>query len=255
MIVQKENNDNICNICNCHYDKLSKDHVPPKCMGNVGAGLYWNYLQRNGNKSKTYSDGIKFQTICQECNRRLKVFDDSINGLYKTLKYKKVTSNQSLSVKIKPNSIIRGIFGHFLSAKSFHERSSFDEIFYNSVINKEQDIPPSLQFYVVYYESDEIRIFRDLIVSHPKSDYKPIGLNIMKIKPFAFLISESTFLNGTVMNWTKYFSEAYNKKIEVEINTHIECPNYWPENDNAFARLFGKVAFESIIGIKNKQGA
>ena len=251
MIIQKENIDNICNICSCPYDKLSQDHVPPKCMGNFGDGTYWNYLQRNGNQRNSYSDGIKFKTICKECYRKLKVFDDAISVLYKTMKFKKVIGNQKLTIKIKPNAIIRGIFGHFLSAKSFHERSSFDEIFYNSVISKEQFIPPSLQFYVVYYESDEIRIFRDLIVSHPNSHYKPVALNIMKIKPFAFLIAESPFLNDTVMNWTKYFTEAYNKKIDVEINTHIGCPNYWPENDQDFARLHGKAACESIIGLKN----
>lgn len=251
MIVQKENNDNICNICNLYYDKLSQDHVPPKCMGNFGDGLYWNYLQRNGHEIKTYSDGLKFQTICKSCNRKLKVFDDSISSLYKTLKFKKVAGNQKFSIKIKPNAIIRGIFGHLLAAKSYHERSTFDDIFCNSIINKEQSITPSLQFYIVYYESDEIRIFRDLIVSHSNLGYNPIALNIMKIKPFAFFIADSIFLNDTVMNWTKYFSEAYNKKIDVEINTHISCPNYWPENDNTFARLFGKVACESIIGIKN----
>ena len=252
MIIQKENSDNICNICNCHFDKLSKYHVPPKCMGNVGEGNYWNYLQRNGNEINVYSDGIKFQTICEECNRKLKTFDDAISTLYKNMKYKKVIGNQNLTLKIKPNAIIRGIFGHFLSAKSFHQRSALDEIFYNSVINKENIISSSLQFYVVYYESDEIRIFRDLIVAHPNSHYKPVVLNIMKIKPFAFLIADSSFLNDTVMNWTKYYSEAYNKKIDVEINTHIGCPNYWPENDRVFARLHGKAACESIIGVKNK---
>ena len=250
MIIQKENNDNICNICNCHFDKLSQDHVPPKCMGNIGDGFYWNYLQKSGNEIKDYSNGIKFQTICQGCNRKLKVFDDSISVLYKTMKYKKVIGNQNLKIKIKPNSIIRGIFGHFLAAKSFHERSAFDDTFYNSVINKEEKISSSLQFYVVYYESNEIRIFRDFIVMHPNSGYKPIALNIMKIKPFAFIISDSTFLNDTVMNWSKYFSEAYNKKIDVDIDTHLGCPNIWPENDRDFARLFGKAAFESIIGIK-----
>lgn len=248
--LQKYPSDNICNICLTEHE-LTSDHVPPKCTGNEGLFHYinlLNYMLGNEIKYKGLSkDGIKYQTICQKCNNeKLKQYDDEINKLYDTFKSVKISNKLSLKLTLKPNKIIRGILGHFLSAKTSHIRTSSEDIFADAINNPLKAVDKSLGFYVIPYFYDQVRVIRDLFIG-----YNNVLINCIKTYPLAFIVTQpKCFL--TLPDWSRFFDVDPDFEYDVEIFGIKECELEWPERP--FPPIsFGKNGVESIIGFPDKR--
>ncbi len=243
--LQKYPVDNICNIC-LNKSELTSDHVPPKCTGNEGLFHYvnlFNYMISKEIKYKGISkDGIKYQTICQRCNNeKLKIYDDEINRLYNTFKNASPSNKLTLRLTLKPNKIIRGILGHFLSAKTSHIRTALEDIFSKAINNPTIPINPNLGFYVVPYFHNQIRVVRDLLI-----DYGKVVINVMKIKPLAFIITQPKYF-PQLPDWSCYFNVEQESEFDIELFGIKECELEWPERF-FHPTLFGKNGVESIVG-------
>ena len=55
--------------------------------------------------------------------------------LYSTFQNTSLSNKLTLKVKLKPNKIMRGISGHFLSAKTSHIRTALEDIFSDAINN------------------------------------------------------------------------------------------------------------------------
>jgi hypothetical protein len=62
-----------CNICN-KFTELTEDHVPPKgCIGinKKDVQVLTKYLACEEIKPRLFQSGLKFRTICSNCNKIL----------------------------------------------------------------------------------------------------------------------------------------------------------------------------------------
>jgi hypothetical protein len=245
ILLKKTPDDNICNIC-LKLSKLTGDHVPPQCMGNNLLTHYINYAHYLSKKDVQYKgisqDGIKYETICSSCNNeKLKFYDDELNNLYSSFRNVEISNRLSIRLRIKPNKIIRGILGHFLSAKTSHERTDYEDIFADTIDSPNKPINPELGFYVAPYLSEQIRIIRDLLINEAK-----VSINAIKIKPLAFIVTFPKVSFGFA-DWSLYFDSNVNDEYEVNLFGTRECELEYPER-YFHPTLFGRNGAESIIG-------
>ena len=248
--LQKYPIDNICNIC-LTKQELTNDHVPPKCTGNSGLYHYVNLLNFMISKQIMYKgvsqDGIKYKTICQKCNNeKLKEYDIEIDKLFYTIKTAKASDKLTLKLTLKPNKIIRGILGHFLSAKTSHIHTSSEDIFSEAINHPSKPINNNLGFYVVPYFHNQIRVIRDLII-----DYGKVLVNCIKIYPLAFIITQPKYF-PKLTDWNYFFDIAPDSERSIEIFGMKECQLEWPERF-FHPTFFGKNGAESIIGFPDSR--
>ncbi|MHA1170293.1 MAG: hypothetical protein ACTSRU_20900, partial [Candidatus Hodarchaeales archaeon] len=124
----------ICKIC-LQEKELSEDHVPPQ--GGIVIepieirNAFDSVLKANlGRDYYISQNGVKFKTICKECNSKLgRLYDKDLNefsigvGRYISSSLK---TPEVIRYRTKPNSIIRAILGHLLAVKSELDDLEFD---------------------------------------------------------------------------------------------------------------------------------
>ncbi len=251
ILLQKQPIDTKCNIC-LNDGELTDDHVPPKCTGNRGRYHYVSFFNYTFDPNPTdygiCQNGIKYKTVCAKCNNeKLQFYDNAIAELYNNFNNVEVSNKLIVRLKIRPNGIMRGIMGHLLAAKSTHNRSKIDDLFFEAVNEPNKRISKQLNFYVLPYLYRQIRIIRDQMIL---VNNKFILLSILKIKPFAFVITHSEpFFNA--MSWNKFFDYSPNEESEIEFFNKTACPLDFPENIRP--QLFGQSGAESIIGFPVKK--
>lgn len=245
ILLKKTPDDNICNIC-LQSNKLTDDHVPPQCMGNnllIHYINYFHYILTTDIQYKGISqNGIKYETICSTCNNeKLKIYDDELGKLFSLFQNATISNKISIRLRIKPNKIIRGILGHFISAKTSHERTISEEIFADAINFPNNPISSKLGFYIAPYLSEQIRVIRDILIIRAK-----VSINAIKIKPLAFIVTYPK-VKFNFTDWSQYFDCKLENEYEVELFSSKECASEFPERYfHPFA--FGKNGAESIIG-------
>ena len=253
----KNPDDRICNLCLNPVNLLSEDHVPPRCTGNNGEGIYSNCftnLPILTIPTSIYSEGISYRTICHGCNNLLgSRYDKAISKLYGTVRHSSKKLN--IELKIRPNAIMRGTMGHFIAAKTTHKMSVADEIFRQCTNQPEYEIPDTIHFYVIFNPLKEIRIIRDIMMMAGTNTDNASILNIIKIDPIAMIISDKPFFGSFFMDWNCYTKIHWQKEIKIILNLTDILPQGMPENDSRFVRLLGKYAYESICATIEKRTA
>jgi hypothetical protein len=257
ILLRKNPDDGICNLCLNKFDSLSEDHIPPRCTGNNGEGIYSNCfanLPILTIPTNEYSKGISYRTICHDCNNLLgKRYDKSISKFYGTVRHS--SKKENIEMIVRPNAIMRGIMGHFIAAKTTHKLSTADEIFRKYAIQPECEIPDEIHFYVIFSPFKEIRIIRDIMMMAGTNTKNASILNIIKIDPIAIVISDKPFLGSIFMDWNCYRNIYWQKEVKIILNPNDFLPHGMPENDSRFVRLLGQYAYESICAtIKKRTG-
>jgi len=83
--------DNVCNICLRAVDRLSWDHVPPKGSYPPSHTLIMPYPEGsdgdiNNRRYAKSADGLKFQTLCKDCNSMLgSKYDKELNSFLNSI--------------------------------------------------------------------------------------------------------------------------------------------------------------------------
>jgi len=246
-VIEKKPQDGICNICLNQFDVLSEDHVPPESTGNHGKLEYRYYFNTAGKTQfHEFTDGIRYKTVCHECNGSLSNFDRCIATFYKQSWQVDLNNCDEHSFSIKPNGIIRGVLGHFLSSKSTHNRSVFDDFCIDAWNDITKPLPQTFNFYVKYYPHNDIRVVRDLVLI----GRTPAFTSVMKIKPWAFIVTDQEIYDEHVTRWNDYFAYPWHQKKNVSISVSHACPQDEPEGNVEIMKILGLLATESVIGKK-----
>ncbi len=122
-----------CNICGQEAE-LTWDHVPPKFCFNTEKVKYNKILDIHNSKPlKESQNGVKFRSICNDCNNRLlgSKYDKEYKKLVDLL-YNLYTSKTKLEPYVdieglQVNKIARAIVGHFLASKSSFSNNLFEK--------------------------------------------------------------------------------------------------------------------------------
>lgn len=121
-----------CNICG-EFGVLTEDHTPPKGAVRV-TQMEMRYLMdilgadQPRTKGRISQNGVKFRTLCKQCNNTLLGlnYDPEFNAFTAKVKSYLTTSlhlPQVMYVKTKPQKIARALYGHLsaVGVDRYHE--------------------------------------------------------------------------------------------------------------------------------------
>ena len=107
-----------CNICG-QKKQLTWDHVPPKSsllQADVIANTVFEGLPTEYSYMKHYQSGIKYRTICQDCNNVvLSRNDESYKAFMKSVA--DAIAKPEIIITAKINKILRAVCGHILAMR------------------------------------------------------------------------------------------------------------------------------------------
>jgi hypothetical protein len=197
-----------CVICGKH-GKLSTDHVPPKgCITITDVELqtitaeYDEGLRQD--RKLTVQGGIKFRTLCGECNNgrlgtrydpHLKNFVDKIIGQLQWTATRIVHAPPIIHADINSHAVAKALIGHLLASHSFvetetrHEDIGASNSLRDYFLEKRASFPKEWQIFCWPYTSRRQIIIKHLGVmdtSMREQNEKSVYGHILKFMPLAF---------------------------------------------------------------------
>ena len=238
-----------CNICGQEAE-LTWDHVPPKFCFNTEKVKYNKILDIHNSKPlKESQNGVKFRSICNDCNNRLlgSKYDKEYKKLVDLL-YNLYTSKTKLEPYVdieglQVNKIARAIVGHFLASKSSFSNNLFEKKLRDYFLD-ETKLPPkemSLLYYVYIYNT--IIIMRDFIPKKMDNhQYKiPSGfMSCINSFPLAFILVDKPDDKCGLYDLFDYCTNNIDEtiKIRIDLLSYLYTDKktlrdpYWPCSDN-----------------------
>lgn len=231
-----EREDSICNICSLEKP-LSWDHIPPK--GAVMLSEMWveNHFKKiDGVDKKSISrNGLKYKTICRDCNSFLGEYDRAyiefildFKSYIKTFEY--MILPYIYRVSTQPIKIAKSILGHLLASKTGLCNSKYDKLIKEYILSADSILPENIRIFYWFYDYPETTISVDNIF--------PIGIannigskvfSVIKCFPIAFAI---TFDNKVIPNTTElkiFTSDTINTHREIYVDMRMQ--NSWDYPD------------------------
>ena len=183
-----------CRICQ-EEKSLTEDHVPPRAITG-GAPMMRrdmaDYLQNpNVAKGLIKQNGVKFKTICGDCNSLMgQKYDPEITKLAKfvNLGWGEFGKNYNLSIKLNTSKIIRAVLGHMVASKAQTYSSTFDNFVRNYFFDETALLPDNVHIYYWMYPHKTTVILRDTAIGWIGHDVT--FCHILKFHPLGFLITQ-----------------------------------------------------------------
>lgn len=259
-----------CNICN-QYRELTFDHVPPKGSIELKPVEMKYLIDRLSEVAKhpiryIYADdtlkyqkpqvqlsqnGIKFRTICANCNNVLlgKRYDPEIKRIStevgKIVRARFETGlilPSVITVPVRTHSLMRGIIGHLLAATKSKDQTKplpgFEDGFYRNLrdyfLNEDLPLPPGIEIYYWPYPFREQVIVNSLGVGLTKSGLFVVG-DLIKFFPLAYYVAEKE-ISTLELAVPKIIGDGCNDEncsISLQIGLDTVPPINWPEFPDA----------------------
>jgi hypothetical protein len=249
-----------CQICE-QYKKLSDDHVPPQGGIEVDAveikAAFDFFAKKMGNKNYYISqNGVKFTTLCEDCNSRLGREYDTVLNTFSLDVNKFLTSKLSLlnsyDIQTKPNRLIRGVLGHLLASKKEIEKTPFDDKVREILFDENKSIPDDINVFYWIYPYKLTIIIRDILMPAIRGKYNDFGFfQIFKYYPIAYLVVNKIKYHN-LLSLKDYNSAKLDEVAEINLRFNERKHWKWPEivEDGNFVYL-GKAGMEAIKAEKH----
>jgi len=194
-----------CNICG-NEAKLTWDHVPPKFCYNSDKTIYNNIFKETRsfedkfNKFNISQNGIKFKSICAECNNNLlgRNYDTELMLLVDKIKefvYSDSTQvNGRIYINVKINKVVRAIIGHLLAAKENFDDCLIDVKLREYLLNPSALPPKDMQLLWRIYPYSAILLIRDISTKRVTINKPPLPegvISCMSAFPFAVILTST----------------------------------------------------------------
>jgi hypothetical protein len=227
-----------CNLCG-HDKSLSWDHVPPKGgieLTVVQMQTVFDLMSGNQEKPKLREsqNGVKYRTICKECNELLGVqYDPTMNDfaievgryLNTTLVLPEVVHHP-----VKPQRLLKALFGHLIAAKVEIENTKFDQIAREYVLDEDATLPEELSVFYWAYPYECSVTMRDFGMFTPRGTFnEPAVFQMLKYFPIAYLCVEKTEYAG-LPSLNAFRDCGLDETFELPINLRRVEEPYWPES-------------------------
>ena len=248
----------VCNICG-DYGDLTEDHTPPKGAVRV-TQVEMNYLinflsAEKPEKGRISQNGMKFRTLCANCNNKLLGlnYDLAFNDFAQKVKaylFSEIEIPKIMPIKGKPQKIARALYGHLcaVGVNQYYESEQADEM-RKWFLDESLPMPDFIEIkYWVYPYKKQILIrnagLRDLRVEGN------LPFWLMKFFPLAFFIlwDKPEGYGYPMLGSFKKFNLLINDdEVEIPINLSIIPHERWPETptSNSFL-LMGDGAVGAI---------
>ncbi|MGE0156174.1 MAG: hypothetical protein AB7T17_04015 [Geobacter sp.] len=247
-----------CNLCTRDAD-LSWDHVPPKGgieLTPVEMETVFQVFSGDPKKRKLSEsqNGVKFRSICQECNSLLGHTYDPIINEFAISVGRYINSGlqfpQVVSHKTRPAALMRGILGHLIAAKADFEEVLFDVQVRDFFFDTTLPIPEQIHIFYWLYPYSQIVVMRDFVMPAVRGNFNDMGFfQVLKYFPVAFLITDKKSYGG-LLELTQYRNLSLTDEVEIPIQLdRIEHP-YWPEMVDEGNILVGGKSLQSSISAR-----
>ena len=251
----------ICNICG-EYGVLTEDHTPPKGSVRIKQ-VEMNHIvkllsaERAGSRGRVSQNGVKFRTLCSDCNSGLLganydvAFNEFANkaSMYLT---SKIELPNIMYISGKPQKIARALFGHMAAiGVDRYKKGPHTEELRNWFQNENQHLPNYLNIYYWVYPYNTQILVRDGALRNLRLAESAV-IWLMKFYPIAFLIvwnNPKGYEYPQFPNFSNYRELAADEDIEMPIYLNVVPHQRWPEapEENSFL-LFG----EGAMGVTEK---
>lgn len=273
-IKQKRQQNDYCNICG-RLSCLTWDHVPPKCITHgksVIANTAFSGLPQPDAYMKKFQNGIKYRSICRECNNAVlgendKIYQDFIKGIDEQLRSKLALPR--IVVPIKINRLCRAMVGHVLAAQNSYEPDVIPDQKMRQYVQNQSMRLSELKLYAWLYPYNSIVIARDFVAQGFIHDTHPKGMvsAVVSVYPLAYMITDQDSDCG-VDDLGRLTTDAIEDEVDVTLHfktafingTHVYKPFNWPLNPNgdttssAMFVIGGQALHEdSRVGLKDNE--
>ncbi|GAG98784.1 unnamed protein product, partial [marine sediment metagenome] len=161
-------------------------------------------------KIRESQNGLKFRTICKECNEFLgQKYDPVVNefalsvGRYLKSDFK---FPEIIHHKTKPLRLIKGIIGHLIAAKAEYDDVVLDTQVRGFILDENSLVPDNIYIFYWLYPYDCTIILRDFGMPSVRGNFKSLGFfQTLKYFPIAYLVSDNPRYEG-LLELTKYRS-------------------------------------------------
>jgi hypothetical protein len=254
--------DSNCNICGL-TKKLTADHVPPKSVLesfhlSISQQFKTTIIGDKPRKPKKSNNGLRFVTICENCNNKiLSQYDSRLSDFCKELGTCLKIRNSGLlevpnpvQIECYPNAIIRAILGHFLSVKTDSVESVFDNKIRGCVRDKNASVPDDIYIYYNLYPYSNIKIFPEICAGNiSKGGEDFVVYHIIKFFPIAFTVTDVPMISQWP-NLNRYRDYPIDKKETLAIYLGIQMEEDFPER--AFHAFVASPNFINVALVATK---
>lgn len=220
----KRNNIDQCNLC-LLTKKLSWDHIPPKggiALSSVEIkNIFENLAGREDDKYDISQNGVKYRTICSDCNSKLgHDFDTTLNEFNSTIgRFLKssLILPKVIYVKTKPIRLIKSVLGHLVAAKIDIDKARFDEQVRRIIFSDTAIIPDDINLFYWVYPYDTTIIMRDFATLAVSGNNKSFVIcDALKYFPMAFIVTNSTEFRG-LESLTRYRGLSIDEEVDIRV--------------------------------------
>lgn len=228
-----------CNIC-LKTKELSWDHVPPKGCSNFESveitSFFEKYTGYASDKTIIVShNGLKYRTICKECNSFLgSTYDSDLNSLVKDIigfVNSALIIPPVIKLKIRPLPIIKSITGHMLAAKKQLGEVKSDNLYREFVLDVNAPIPNNFNLFYWVYPFENTIIMRDfaMLAKRDGSIRNAAFFQLIKFFPIAFLFSDIENYENLQSLTKLAIGSNINTGIDLPIQFNKIVDRFWPE--------------------------
>jgi hypothetical protein len=239
--------EGICNICGKH-SLLTDDHVPPKgCFPPRKLRLHHitQHLAPEDvpSKGRAFQSGVKFRTLCANCNNKVLGKDNDPSLIQFTKDMKQLltgTKKKHSSIKTHPQKVMRSVLGHLCAVGvNRYEKGKITEPLRDYLLDNTMPLPSGIKLYYWAYPKGDLLITKDFA-------YADISLGaafmiwLLKFPPVGFLVSfdEPDNNNFQINSLTPWGDCLYDYIANIPISQSI--PNeLWPEAPKDHTLLVG----------------
>lgn len=221
--------------------------MPPAVTGNVDRILARSYMTTSLADQEMYfgrrfSGGLRFRTLCAECNNGLGGKEDKAIGSFFTEVRKLLESSLLLTpivkVSVKPNLIYKGLLAHLVSANDNGVPTQFDKIARDIYFGRS---PPSLNLFFWVHLGPSVFLMREAFLAQfsPVVTVEPV--QVLKFYPLGFMFTSMKWFCG-LPNIRMYLSAKDDEQVDVPVNLMLwENHPVWPilPKDNGAVFLGG----------------
>lgn len=247
-----------CNIC--MEDKpLSWDHVPPKGGINLTAVEMETVTQvfagdPDKRQLRESQNGVKYRTICKECNSLLGLKYDPIINDFSVSVGRYIKSNlkfpQVVNHRTRPSALMRGILGHLVAAKAEYDQASFDVQVREYFFDESKSVPSGIHIYYWIYPYTHIVIMRDFCMPAVRGNFGDFGIfHTLKYFPIAYLVTDKPKYEG-LLELTQYRNLAMEEEVEIPIQLYRVEHFFWPEMVDKGNLLLTGQSMESSVSAR-----
>lgn len=225
-----------CRLCG-KYQSLTKDHFPPQNTGN--SGHVYIYSQSTQILSQ---NGMKFKTLCQECNGELLAGLDGeqkemVVGFSTFGKDLRIYNAKYIGLMLDTHRLLRSVLGHYIGTCFGDEvqdelqrplsYSPFYEEIRKFVLGEIEHLE-IVEVYYWYYPYDETRIsqFQAFMPLFAKGSMEPVFGGVVKYFPIAFWIIDKSI--SKLLPMVQLMTPTKEKKL-LRVRADVRMDSRYPE--------------------------